>query len=240
MTKMFSATALLLVAGAANAAISGFAWRVVQPTLGGNGMPPGTDPVAGAAWTAGGPWTTLDLLVVGNVGDIVFGVSFGGDNNPLERIYLNGTVFNHPSGGNARSFASEAFLSAMLFDTYACFGGVANPGGVGNVDGAPTQFAGVTQLNGTGGQLQFTAFSQPAPVLIADAAFGSNGGSLRILRVTVTNTTLIGGVIGGNRSVGAVAWTGGMLGTFDVPLIPSPGAASLLLIAGAVGARRRR
>ncbi len=268
MTRFVSVTALLIAAGAANAAVTGFAWREVTNTQGGR---PGSDPVAdgnegnaaGGQWTAAGVWRTFDLLIVGTAADAINAVNFGGDGSAF-RIYTNGSVFHHALGNglNRSSLASEraAANGALLFDTYIEFGGKAAPGQGGtnaanpgtNVLGVLGGTAGIASLgggspgvSGASGQLQFTSFApagSPAS-LVADAN-ATGGFSLRILRVTVSATaTYLGGAGGGNvqASNGQVGLAGGNVAAFAVGnAIPAPGAIAVLGLAGIAAGRRRR
>ena len=85
MKKFLSVAALIAVAGAANAAVTGFAWREIPNTVGARpGSNPANDATHGdpsgggdGVWT-GRTWRTFDLLVIGAGGDIVNGGSFGG------------------------------------------------------------------------------------------------------------------------------------------------------------------
>ncbi len=254
MKKFLSVAALIAVAGAANAAVTGFAWREIPNTVGARpGSNPANDATHGdpsgggdGVWT-GRTWRTFDLLVIGAVGDIVNGVSFGGDNGP-QRIFTNGAIFNHDLGSNTRSSLSAERAvgnAALLFDTYAEFGGRAEPGQGGtsnanpgtNTIGSFGGFAGVINLTGAGGQLQFTSFAPagtPA-VLVADAVYG---GSLRVLRVTVDAAATF---LGGGNSTGGVGLPGGVVGNFAVGnALPTPGAVALMGLAGIAAGRRRR
>jgi hypothetical protein len=262
MTRFVSVTALLIAAGAANAAVTGFAWREVTNT---QGARPGSNPANDAThgdpsgggdglWTSR-TWRTFDLLVIGTAADAVNAVSFGGDGAAF-RIYTNGAIFNHDLGGDTRSSLSSeraAGNSALLFDTYAEFGGRAVPGQGGTSNASPGTnalgsfggFAGTTNLTGAGGQIQFTSFAPAgSPAQLAADAGATGGFSLRILRVTVAGTaTYLGGAGAGNipASTGQVGLSGGVVAAFAVGnAIPAPGAIAVLGLAGIAAGRRRR
>jgi MYXO-CTERM domain-containing protein len=245
MRQVLSVAALLALAGAANAAITGVIWREVSNAA--SPYPPnaapGADPTpGGAAWNAGGPWRTFDLYVVGLAGDIINGIEAGGGSDTTFGIRTSGQpVFNHPSGGDARTQAFEAFFSSLPFDTFATFGGNATTAG------QSASFAGVTDLTGTNqvsgvNRLRFTSFTQPPIALNADAAVGPGGGSLWVLRVTIKSTvTNLGGTVGGQLSVVQVGLPGGAVANFNAPnAVPTPGALALLGLGGLAVARRKR
>lgn len=227
MRNVISVAALLVAAGAANAAITGLAWRSVDNSAAVNGT---------NGWNSTNK--TFDLYVLGAVGDVINGVSAGGDNNPNFGINVaGGTVYNHPLGGNTRSFAFEGFFPEIRFDTYACYGGTAG------ADGQATQFAGTIDLIGADGRINFSSFTQPPAALTADA-LAPGGGSIRVLRVSVSaSTTHLGGVVGAgsNTSRVQVGLPGGVVADFVLGnAIPAPGAAALFGLAGLAVARRRR
>lgn len=220
MKSVLSTAALLVVAGAANAAVTGFAW---------NEVPNANSPYPGAAPTtlpAGA--RTFDLYVVGNtVGDVINGVNFGGDGS-ANHINVGSPVYNHPLGGDTRSFAFETFFPDIVFDTFATFGG--GP----TTNGQATQFAGPVNLTGAGGELRFTSFTQP-PAALTAGTFGSHAAQIWVLRLTI-----IGNSAGGGNSVGEIGLAGGALLSAQVGAVPTPGAVALLGLAGLAGARRRR
>ncbi len=227
MTRFLSVSALLIGAGVASAAITGVEWRSVNNAASpyAPNLAPGADPVAGALWTAGGPWQTWDLYVTGAQGDVVNGLSAGGDGGPFS-IKVTGPVFNHPVGGDSRNFGTEGFFSALPFDTFATFGGGATTNGVFG------GFAGSINMTGANGELKFTSFA-PAG---APAVLGANG--LWVLRVTFN--AVADGTLGGNGSRVQIGTAGGQVLAFDVPQVPAPGAVALVSIAGLAGLRRRR
>ena len=186
-------------------AITGMGWRAVSNGISPRtGTAPGTDPIAGAAWTAGGPWKTYDLVVEGRASALLNAINLGADGNPF-RLRVSGTVFNHIAGGNARSFGVETSFAAIFFDTYACYGGNAT------TDGPMTSFAGNTQLNGTGGVIQATTFVQPAASLVSDTS-APRGGSIRVLRVSVNGT------VGGTDSQVELGLPNGVTRVYSIPL----------------------
>lgn len=227
MTRFLSVSALLVGAGVASAAITGVEWRSVNNAASpyAPNLAPGADAVAGALWTATGPWQTWDLYVTGNQGDLVNGLNAGGDGGAFS-IKVSGPVFNHPVGGNSRSQATESFFSALPFDTFATFGGTATTAGVFG------GFAGTENFTGANGEIRFTSFA-PAG---APAALGANG--LWVLRVTFN--AVADGTLGGNGSRVQIGLPGGNVAAFDVPLVPAPGAVALMSVAGLAGLRRRR
>lgn len=230
MRNVISVAALLVAAGAANAAVTGLAWRAVDNSAAANGA---------NGWNSTNK--TFDLYVLGAVGDVINGVSAGGDSNPNFGINVaGGSVYNHPLGGNTRSTAFEGFFPEIRFDTYACYGGSLNAGGP---DGQATQFAGVIDLIGADGRMQFSSFTQPPAALTADA-LAPGGGSIRILRVSVSaSTTHLGGVVGTGTATSRVqvGLPGGAVADFVLGnAIPAPGAAALFGLAGLAVARRRR
>ncbi len=223
MKSVLSTAALLVVAGAANAAVTGFTW---------NEVPNANSPYPGAAPTTLPAGTrTFDLYVIGDtVGDVINGVNFGGDGS-TNHINVAGGVYNHPLGGDTRSFAFETFFPDIVFDTFATFGGGAT------TNGQATQFAGGVNLTGAGGELRFTSFTQP-PAALTAGTFGSHAAQIWVLRVSVLAGT---NALGGGNSVGEIGLAGGALLTAAVNnAIPTPGAAALLGLAGLAGARRRR
>lgn len=226
MKSVLSTAALLVVAGAANAAVTGFAWREVSNT---NSPYPGGAPTTLPAGTR-----TYDLYVIGNtVGDVINGVNFGGDGSTNHINVAGGAVYNHPLGGDTRSFAFETFFPDIVFDTFATFGG--GP----TTNGQSTQFAGAVNLTGAGGELRFTSFTQP-PAALTAATFGSHVAEIWVLRASLTGTAASAG---GGNSVGEIGLAGGALLSAAVnftPNVPTPGAAALLGLAGLAGARRRR
>lgn len=225
--SVLSTAALLVLAGAANAAVTGFAWREVAN---GNSPYPGNPATTLPAGTR-----TYDLYVVGNtVGDVINGVNFGGDGS-VNHINVGGggAVYNHPLGGDTRSFAFETFFPDIVFDTFATFGGTATTNGQG------TQFAGPVNLTGAGGELRFTSFTQP-PAALTAGTFGSHAAQIWVLRLSLTGTAAFGG---GGNSVGEIGLAGGALLSAAVPFtpnVPTPGAVALFGLAGLAGARRRR
>ena len=221
--SVLSTAALLVLAGAANAAVTGFAWREVAN---GNSPYPGNP-----ATTLPAGSRTFDLYVVGDtVGDVINGVNFGGDGSG-NYINVAGGVYNHPLGGDTRSFAFETFFPDIVFDTFATFGGGAT------TNGQATQFAGPVNLTGAGGELRFTSFTQP-PAALTAGTFGSHAAQIWVLRATVLAGTT---ALGGGNSVGEIGLAGGALLSAAVNnAIPTPGAVALLGLAGLAGARRRR
>lgn len=172
--------------------VTAAAWRAVPNTISPRtNTAPGTDPIAGAAWTSGGPWNTFDLVVEGREGAQIQGVNAGGDgSSAVNHINASGPVFNHAAGADVRSFNLETTFAALFFDTYACYGGTTT------TDGGLTNFAGPTNgLNPNSGRIVFTSFTQPAASLAADVA-APFGGSIRVLRVSIragTDATVGGG-----------------------------------------------
>ncbi len=223
-TTAMLASLLVTLGGGAQGAIFGFRWRHVA-----NGVSPypGNAPTTLPANTS-----TYDLYVIGDtVGDIINGVNFGGDGSTSHiNLSPSASVYNHPLGGNIRSFAFEPLAPDLVYDTYACYGG----GAV--TDGAPTQFAGSVNLTGAGGELRFTSFTQPSAALTA-GTFGSHAAEIRVLRLSFTG---VNAFAGGGNSVGEIGLAGGALLTAGVTFTPTPGAAALLGLAGLAGARRRR
>ncbi len=186
-------------------AITGINWRAISNGVSPRtGTAPGTDPVAGAAWTSGGPWKTYDLVVEGRPTAQLNAVNLGADGAPYS-LAVSGTVFNHPLGSNVRSFAVEPTFAAVFFDTYACYGGTTT------TDGGATNFAGTTNLSGAGGVIQATTFTQPAGSLVADNAAPA-GGSIRVLRVTVNGT------VGGGSSSVELGLPNGLTRVYSIPL----------------------
>lgn len=218
--SVLSTAALLVLAGAANAAVTGFAWLEVANA---NSPYPGNPATTLPAGTR-----TYDLYVIGNtVGDVINGVNFGGDGS-VNHINVGSTVYNHPLGGDTRSFAFETFFPDIVFDTFATFGGGATTNGQG------TQFAGPVNLTGAGGEIRFTSFTQP-PAALTAGTFGSHAAQIWVLRLSIG-----GNNAGGGNSVGEIGLAGGALLSAFVPSVPTPGAVALLGLAGLAGARRRR
>jgi MYXO-CTERM domain-containing protein len=232
MRTIISVGALLVAAGAANAGIIGFAWRSVDNSAATTGL---------NGWAAGNK--TFDLYCLGSIGDLINGISAGGDGNANYGInVVGGSVYNTPVfGNNTRSAALETVpgFFEIRFDTYACYGGALAAGGP---DGQATSFAGAIDLVGADGRINFSSFTQPAAALTLDPASPGNG-SIRVLRITVSaSTTHLGGSLGDLAdSKIQVGLPGGVVQDFNVPdAIPAPGAAALLGLAGLAVARRRR
>lgn len=233
MRNVISVAAVLAVAGAASAAVTGVRWAEVN----------NSSAAGNAGWNATN--RTFDLFVDGTVGQTINGVNFGGDNPANGRIEIvGGTVFNHTAGSNLRNAAFETFpgFQSIAFDTFAVFGGDRTPGAPGGAGGG-VSFAGSVNLTGAGGLIQFTSFTQPPAPMTADA-LSASGGSIWVLRVTLTPS--VGDVLrlGGGDSSVQVGYADGqtpVVTTFAIPdAIPTPGAAALLGLAGLAVARRRR
>ena len=237
MTKMITAAAALAVAASAQAAVTGVVWRSVDNTVGA----PGTDAFAGAAWNALTQYT-FDLILQGDAGQRINGINMGDSNFPNAApfaLYTNGTVFNHPFGGNTQSATEFPPFNAMTYDTFVDLGGTqATPA---------ISFAGGVAL--TGPTLRATWFTTDNTVLDAN-------GEMRIMRVTVgyaggapadafLGTLGIGGLEAGvPQSSIEVGLPAGVLTTLVVgnafELVPTPGATALFGLAGLAGLRRRR
>ncbi|MGD9691337.1 MAG: hypothetical protein AB7G17_00680 [Phycisphaerales bacterium] len=219
--------AVVGLAGAANAAVTGAMWVEAPNTIWApTGASPSVDPVAGSAWSAR-PFRTFDLMLLGSAGDQVNGVNAGG--NAADPFFINtggGVVFNHSAGSDQRSFQLESLFSAIGFDTYATFGG--NDTSNGQPFGG---FAGNVNLTGAGGQIRFTSFAAAGD----PAEVGANG-MLRILRISIADFNE--SVFGSGRI--EVGLPGGQLATFDLFIWPTPGATTLFGIAALASARRRR
>jgi hypothetical protein len=241
-TKGISVVALLALAGAANAAITGVTWRPVDNTVGN----PGGDSFAGATWNAMTQYT-FDLVLLGDAGQRVNGVNMGDSAAPGATPYFistNGTIFNHSFGGNTRSAAFEAVpgFNAIQYDTYVALGSSA--------PGPAISFAGGASL--THPTMRATWFTTDEALLDAN-------GEMRIMRVTVgyangfnpyTDGGFLGTLgipgqgVGTDQSSIEVGLPGGALQQLVVgnafEIVPAPGAAALMGLAGLAGIRRRR
>lgn len=204
--------AILVGAGSASGAVSGVEWRSVNNSVSPwSGAAPGSDPVAGGLW-ASRFWQTWDLYVVGGAGDVILGIS-----DAVISPGPDAVIFNHPSGGDTRTFALEAIFSAMSFDTYVALGGTATQ------NGAPLTVQPGIDLSGAIGGRLFFSFLAESPT-----ALGPNG--LRVLRVSAANFDFLRYDIGIITPSGIVRY-----------VLPSPGpSAFACLVAGSLGARRRR
>lgn len=232
-TAAILSSMLAMLTGATHAAVTGFAVRLVDNTVNPvTGQSPLSDPLEGAQWASQSDWFTFDVYVIGTqVGDTINGVNLGGDGAPGIGIPLMGSrvVFNHSLGGNTRAFAFEQLFPALIFDTYACFGGN------DTTDGRPTQLVGATYLTGASGSIRFTSFTQP-PAALTAGTFGAHAAEIRVLRLTVAEGTIP------LDGFGQIGLAGGGLLTAVIPFFPpAPGAAGLALITGAAcGLTRRR
>ena len=209
------AAAGILVCGSARAAISWGAWFVVPNDVWGpTGQAPSTDPVAGATWSAH-QLLTVDLILTGDPGEIILGVS-----SATLGLGIGRYVFHHPLGSDLRSFALEPALPAIGFDTYVCLGGDDLH------EGAEIVLGPSTDLSGTGDRLVFD-FEAVTPYAI------DSSGRFRVVRMTFgEDLVLVGGFVD-------VLTMAGIERVWILP--PSPGAAALGCFAcGWGGARRRR
>lgn len=219
-TTAILASTLIMFGGVAHAAVTGFAWREVS-----NGFSPypGNAPTTLPAGSR-----TFDLYVIGDtVGDVINGVNFGGDGS-VNHIQVVGGVYNHPMGGNDRSFAFEPLIPDLVFDTYACFGGGAT------TNGQATNFAGLVNLTGANNELRFTTFTQPSAPL-TPRTFGSHAAEIRVLRVTTLPGTTS---LGGGGSIGEIGLAGGALLSAHLPWGPAPGGVALFALPCLLAARR--
>ena len=242
-SKALSVSALLAVAGAANAAVTGVTWRVVDNSVGN----PGSDGFAGSVWNALNQYT-FDLILQGDAGQRINGINMGDSAAPGATPYFistNGTIFNHSFGGNTRSASFEAVpgFNAIQYDTFVALGSTAPGPGI--------SFAGGASL--TSPTMRATWFTTDNAVLDAN-------GEMRILRVTVglPSATDPSGqpfpyYLGTHHIPGfspissiEVGLPAGQLTSLIIPNAlgpltpPTPGTAALLGIAGVAGMRRRR
>jgi hypothetical protein len=250
MKMMLSAAAALAVAASAQAAVTGVVWRPVDNTVGA----PGSDSFAGAQWNALSQYT-FDLILMGDAGQRINGINMGDSAFPNSAAFVlntNGTVFNHSFGGDTRSAAFEAVpgFNAIQYDTYVAMGS--------DVPGPAISFAGGVDLDNVGdplpGEMRATWFTTDNATLDAN-------GEMRILRVTVGYTVgfdpfavgsgaflgtlgIPGLEFGTSQSQIQVGLPGGVLSNIVVgnafEVVPTPGAAALMGIAGLAGLRRRR
>ncbi len=190
-------------------------------------LPPGVELFGGADEADVTPGAvTFRLHFVANESLSLNGFNLGTLANPgltPERIYFNGTVFNHAFGGDSQP--NQALIPAfpeLAFDSYFAIGNQA----ISFVPGSQN-------LSGANGEIIGTWFTQP-PIAM-------NAGD-RLLALQVTIQALPDSWIGGNGSSIGVGFADNTTAVFDVPLarIPSPGACGMLALAGAVASRRRR
>lgn len=241
MKKILAAAAMLAVAGAANAAVSGVIWRPVDNSSG----------AGDAQWDAlAGNQFTFDLVLLGDAGQRINGINMGDaafpDAAPFA-LFTNGSVFNHTLGSNVRNAAFENLpgFTGLRFDTFVAMGS--------DVPGPTISFAGQVDLNANG----TTDTVMRATWFTTDNAVLDANGEMRILRVTVSyadgfDPYVDGGVLG---TQGVIGQEGGAQSSIQVGLpggelanlvignafeIPTPGATALLGLAGLVGLRRRR
>lgn len=237
--RAVSLSALILGAGAANAAVSGVVWRTVDNST-----------AAGdAQWGAFLPASTkytFDLILQGDAGQRINGINMGDAAAPQVPfgIQHNGSIFNHLFGTNLRSAAFEAVpgFQGIAFDTFVAMGST--------TPGPTISFAGTADLSNS--PLRATWFTTDNAVLDAN-------GEMRIMRVTIAfadagfDPYTDGGILGTPGIIGAEGGTmesrievglpGGELQVLTVGNafeIPAPGAAFVAGLAGLVGLRRRR
>lgn len=214
-----AAAAGALFAGSASGAITGVsAIQVPNHVWFPTGQSPATDVIAGAAWAAR-PWATFDIVLNGNAGDLVLGITHA-------LIAPGGATqyFNHSAGSDLRSFPLEPIFPAIGFDTYVTLGGN------DHTNGAPITLL-TADLSGTaGGTLSFS-FSTNAPTPV-----GANG-QLRVMRISMVDFDPGGGLFFVPINIGVLTPTGWV----QFNWIPSPGGGvAFFLASGLVGARRRR
>lgn len=208
------ATGLLAIAPLSHAGISGrgLQWEFVR-----------FGPLNGPSPVPGDAWYTFDLyFTAGSASAQISGMNMGITSITPYFLATDGTVFNHPFGGDGPP--NPVFLPAfpaLEFDTYLALG-----------DTLPAFVGGSVDLSGNGGMLRGAWFTQPPIELLANER-------LRILRVTVGDDTTFLGGSGSQLEVNFV----GFEQVFSIPpvqSVPTPGGALALGLASLVAARRRR
>ncbi len=217
-TFAFPCTAAILAASSlgspANAgSIARFEWRVVDNTAGGAAL---------------ADFITVDLFLIAESDFGLNGCSFGHQGSPIfspGQILTDGAFFNSAFGGNLQPNPLLFDLVPELeFDTYLTISG-ADPSLFGG--------EGVTDLVATDGSLNGTVLTiPPLQVLAGDEV---QFGRFSLNRFTST-------YIGGDESLGELGLSSNVSVNIAIPLfvVPAPGAASVLAIAGFVATRRRR
>ncbi len=194
----------------------------------------------GAPTGLAGDWLTYDLYLTGDVGTRINAINMGYAADPSvhsEYIFINGTVYQHPSNSGHFAPPEIAFPydAALEFDSYFALGQI-----------PASEMAIVAgSVNMSGFAMRGIWFALPGgadwPAHIDDS------GEMLLMRLTVSDDTTQVGGFSSRIQVGTIISGDPTEPTVFIPvpitpllIVPTPAAASVFMFAGVTIARRRR